>query len=154
MRRESLALLTGLLLGSAGPSSPVEPTEVGWDFWENGRPRARVELVESQAGWVREGRFLQWSQSGQATLEGWMAAGRESGAWTRYFENGRVKKRVNYRAGELDGPYESFYESGQRASSGTFTAGRPSGPWQAWNADGSVDPQRSGTYIDGQLVKD
>lgn len=152
MKRELLTFGAGLLVAWTARTDDVE---VGWDFDEKGRKRVRVELVRGADGsWVREGEFASWHANGHPMSVGPMRADREEGLWHRYHENGRLKKRLTFAAGQIHGRYESWYANGQKSSEGEFERGEPVGTWTVWHEDGSLDVERSGRYVDGELVRD
>jgi hypothetical protein len=53
----------------------------------------------------------------------------EQGPYENYDENGQLKRKGTYVAGEYHGPYESYYEDGQLEGKGTFNMGEPCGEW-------------------------
>ena len=152
MKRELLTFGAGALFALAARSTEVE---VGWDFYEKGEKRARVELTRTGDGdWVREGNFERWYANGNLHMQGPMKADREEGLWHKYHENGQLKKKLSFAGGDLHGPYESWYANGQKSSEGEFAQGQPVGTWTVWKEDGSLDADRTGRYVDGELVRD
>jgi len=154
MKREMLTFAAGALAAWVA-RSPEARVEVGWDFDEKGRKEARVELAQHGDGaWVREGTYERWYANGNLHMRGSLRADREEGVWHKYHENGQLKKRLAYSRGEIHGRYESWYPNGQKSSEGEFDRGSPTGSWTVWNEDGSIDAERTGRYVDGELVRD
>jgi hypothetical protein len=73
-------------------------------------------------------------------------------AQTTYFASGQLESRVEYVDGRRAGLAQRYYANGAKQSEGRYAAGVMEGEWQFWNADGSIDVQRSGIYQAGALV--
>jgi hypothetical protein len=77
------------------------------------------------------------------------ADGRKDGASTEYHENGKVKIRAEYRAGQLEGPYASFHDNGQPHVSAIYKQGKLDGEYTNRNAAGQL--QTTASYKQGKL---
>jgi antitoxin component YwqK of YwqJK toxin-antitoxin module len=76
-------------------------------------------------------------------------------AQTTYYASGQVQTRFEVgERGEKHGRFERFYADGTAQSQGAYLDGRMDGDWTFWNADGSVDEARSGSYVDGQRASE
>jgi antitoxin component YwqK of YwqJK toxin-antitoxin module len=73
--------------------------------------------------------------------------GRLEGLVTRYFADGQVSLKSNFRAGLQHGSGETFYQDGPRASLTNSSAGRLNGSFRTWNSRGQLS--QSGSYSDG-----
>jgi antitoxin component YwqK of YwqJK toxin-antitoxin module len=82
--------------------------------------------------------------------------GRESGAdanaQTTYFASGQLESRVEYADGRRSGLASRYFANGTKQSEGRFSAGLMEGEWKFWNADGSLDAERTGTYHAGDKI--
>jgi len=75
--------------------------------------------------------------------------GRKDGDYIEYFEDGKVKVKAHYSAGELDGPYASFHDNAKANVSATYKSGKLQGEYKESAADGKL--VLKATYRDGQL---
>ena len=73
----------------------------------------------------------------------------EHGTDETYYENGQLRVKEIYVAGELDGPFESYYENGQLRFKGTYVAGEQDGPVESYHENGQLRSKR--TYAAGEL---
>lgn len=48
------------------------------------------------------------------------------------------------------GPHRTWHENGQLAAEGEFAEGYRVGEWRFWDAAGTLDTDRSGTYVAGE----
>ena len=64
--------------------------------------------------------------------------GEESG-----IESGSLKN------GMKNGEFVRFYENGQLQSKGNYKDGKPDGLWEFFNKDGSIDTEKTGIYKNG-----
>jgi antitoxin component YwqK of YwqJK toxin-antitoxin module len=55
--------------------------------------------------------------------------GPPDGPYELYYDNGQLREKGTYVAGELDGPYEDYYENGQLGMRGTYNMGEACGEW-------------------------
>ena len=67
-----------------------------------------------------------------------------------YYSNGSKKSVLNYADGQRSGPGVYWHKSGIKAAEGRFEGGQRQGRWIFWGADGQVDAERSGLYVDGK----
>lgn len=80
-------------------------------------------------------------------------AGTGTDARTNYYVSGKIESRVEFEGDKRHGLAERWHTNGQKLSEGRYEHGRMEGDWRFWNADGSPDAERSGTYVDGQRVE-
>jgi hypothetical protein len=90
------------------------------------------------------------------------------GLWTEWHANGVIQSQSVWSLADplgvislQDGFSLSRHPNGRMESVGCYQIGRDEaqnrissrvGPWQFWNAEGVLDPERSGTYADGVKV--
>ncbi|MEK8028835.1 toxin-antitoxin system YwqK family antitoxin [Pseudaquabacterium rugosum] len=96
--------------------------------YESGAVHFRYSRVLSEDGtrWIRQGLFVEYSESGVVLAEGSYLNGKEEGSWC------------------------SFHENGQKASEGLYTDGKEEGTWHFWNSTGQ--PEESVIYRGGEEV--
>ncbi len=73
-------------------------------------------------------------------------------AQTTYYASGQLESKVEYEDGKRSGMAERWHTNGKKMSEGRYEGNRMVGEWRFWNADGSEDTQRSGTYEHGEKV--
>jgi antitoxin component YwqK of YwqJK toxin-antitoxin module len=82
--------------------------------------------------------------------------GREATTATKaqetYFASGQLESRVEYDNGRREGLAQRFFGNGSKQSEGRYAEGRMEGAWRFWNADGSTDTERTGTYHAGDRI--
>ncbi len=85
--------------------------------YESGELRFRFarRLSDDGTKWIREGRFVEYSPSGQVLSEGEYENDTEHGFWRDYYENGQL------------------------AAEGCYDHGKEVGIWRFWNEDGTPE---------------
>lgn len=78
--------------------------------------------------------------------------GSDENAQTTYFASGQLESRVEYVEGRREGLAQRYFANGTKQSEGHFAAGLMEGDWSFWNADGSLDADRTGTYKAGERI--
>jgi antitoxin component YwqK of YwqJK toxin-antitoxin module len=76
----------------------------------------------------------------------------KSPATVSYYGDGHPKNSVIYVDGVKQGAGEQWYANGQKEAEGRYAADQREGPWTFWNADGSVDKERTGEYRTGRRI--
>ena len=129
--------------------------------WERGRPH---------------GYWEQWYADGSRASEGAYRNGVRDGVWATRLEGDRPDTRATYRNGVLEGQFKKWERGGEIVSLGQYGAGertglwrtwwpdgtlrargefeadRRVGPWVFWDAEGEVDPEKTGWYRAGKRV--
>jgi Family of unknown function (DUF5758)/MORN repeat variant len=70
--------------------------------------------------------------------------------YREWYDNGRLKKEINYKNGKLDGLYRWWYENGQLEVETTYKDGKVDGLYRWWNRNGRIWESRN--YIDGEKI--
>ena len=88
-------------------------------------------------------------------LKGWhliypIVPSERDGPYEDYYENGQLKEKSTFVAGEVNGPFESYYENGQLELRGTNVAGKLDGPYEAYDETGQLTTK--GTYKEGLRI--
>jgi len=126
------------LLVEASLESGVETT------WRRALERLEGEI--SARGWSpssSETREL-YHENGQLKVRYTYAAGEFDGPCESYYENGQLKVKSTYAAGEFDGPFEWYHENGQLKEKSTYVAGEFDGPFELYHENGQL--RLRGTY--------
>ena len=79
-------------------------------------------------------------------------SGNDTRAQTTYYASGQLESSIGYEDGRRSGPAQRFFANGAKQSEGIYAAGLMEGAWQFWNADGSIDAERTGTYHAGLRI--
>ncbi len=87
-------------------------------------------------GWIQQGRWVQYYDTGQKKLEEHYQRGILHGPQRQWHENGQLKKEQIYRQGRLHGPMISWYANGQKAQQGQYVNGLREGLWTSWHENG------------------
>lgn len=134
-----------------GSQVEIEPgvwsREGAWTAWhDNGA------IDEQGAYWNdgEDGLWQWWYPDGQRKAIGHWSEGKRFGKWKFWHESGRLLTVAHYVNGKGHGPWTLYYESGLKRAEGHYSGGEISGPWTVWHEDGSINEQRSGTYLAGE----
>lgn len=121
----SVAVLVACLIIGCGPAEPTT------DVVKTIEDTTAVRTPAAQDGPV----VIHTDDGGR--MEGLYAAGKRTGPWTAYFQNGAVRSRANYAEGVEEGPTEVFHENGMPYYSGQYVGGMPVGEWVFYSDKGS-----------------
>ena len=104
--------------------------------------------------------ILKPSKQVDELLKGWhliypIVPSERDGPYEDYYENGQLKEKSTFVAGEVNVPYESYcvagphqYENGQLELRGTYVAGELDGPFEMYYENGQL--QEKGTFAAGE----
>lgn len=150
--------------------------EVGlWIYWhENGERSAEGRYVNGK----RHGLWTTWHADSSKESAGIYSYGEREGSWIDHHPGGTRKQVATYLngqpegrivrwhangtresegfcvSGDLDGPWRGWYPTGATSSHGDYRYGIRVGRWTFLDADGELNPSRSGRYEQGQKVAD
>ena len=68
----------------------------------------------------------------------------------RFYSNGQLHMRENFKDGERDGLDEIFYRNGQLEQRMTYKDGKVDGLWESFDENGNLDGTQ--TFINGKKV--
>lgn len=91
--------------------------------------------------------------------------GKKDGIEQEFFENGKIKKRYEYKNDTLNGSMVEFFDNGERKAEGNFYSGLPIGPMYYYNEQGQLrlyneyDAEKNVYYVkkydsSGVLIKE
>lgn len=137
-----------------------------WSTWyENGKLKSRGTYFAGR----RHGAWTEWNAAGEETLRGRFHYQRKEGSF-EFVKDGK-KVQAAYRDDKLhgtcrslgpDGKRESeedwffgrrhgaslrFHPGGRTASRGRYSHGRKVGLWEYWDAEGTLDQEKSGVVV-------
>ncbi len=119
---------------------------------------ALAQLVWMSDLVVRDGlyfeKFSRTPFTGEVRGRGLIEDGRLEGAWIFFDDNGQRLSEGRFLGGKRVGPWVFFHPNGQMESMGDFADDRKTGMWTYFDDSGVRDPERSGTYRDGERVSD
>ncbi len=78
------------------------------------------------------------------------ASGQKDGAFTEYYENGKVRAKGTYKAGKLHGPHKAYFPSGAVLASATYADGVLVGKYAENTPQGN--PRLTAVYKDGRTA--
>ena len=105
--------------------------------------------------------ILKPSKKTHELLKGWhliypIVPSERDGPYEDYYENGQLKEKSTFVAGEVNRPYESYcvagphqYENGPLELRGTYVAGELDGPYEDYYENGQLELR--GTSVAGEL---
>jgi len=70
------------------------------------------------------------------------------------FSDDSPREEAFWKDGVRHGASTSYHHGGRRASEGHYDAGQRTGPWEFWDADGTLNEERSGNYAKGKRLGD
>jgi len=150
--------------------------EVGlWIYWhENGERSAEGRYVNGE----RHGLWTSWYADGSKESEGLYSYAKREGSWIDFHEGGKRQQIATYANGELegrvvrwhangtkeseaycvgnalDGPWRGWYPTGATSARGDYRYGKRVGRWTFLDANGDLNPSRSGRYENDAKVAD
>lgn len=71
---------------------------------------------------------------------------------TTYFQSGQIQTRFTRIDGQREGAASEWYANGQERCAGEYLHGEREGAWVFFHSDGSIDAERTGTYVQGKRV--
>jgi antitoxin component YwqK of YwqJK toxin-antitoxin module len=75
-----------------------------------------------------------------------------NGSWTEFYPGTRTKKfEATYMINKLNGKYIEFFQNGKIKAEGEYQMNKKTGVWTFYNADGSVDTEQSGQYLNDRM---
>ena len=109
-----------------GPNETITGLELLMKLSRKDRKKLISKLLNGELPIDRGSNTQQ--ESSPASEKGAYVASHEDGPFEFYHENGRLKQKCTYAAGEYHGPYES-YENGQLVAKGVWNMGEACGEW-------------------------
>ncbi len=97
--------------------------------------QTRRTLVQFERD-VRNGRYVQWYESGSKLVQGQFVKGLAQGEWIWWWEDGRRRMVASFDEGQLDGPIEAWHPNGVQSVSGVMRLGSGYGDMYLWDAQG------------------
>lgn len=119
-------------------------------WFENGQ--LRVEGGYDSAGKL-SGHWRYWNEEGQLLREGDYADGLREGDWVEFHANGQKHYQGFLHVGFNEGPWKYWHENGQPKAEGAYENNLREGPWLFWDERGVPDPIQSGLYKNHVRVK-
>jgi hypothetical protein len=114
--------------------------------FDSGKIKSRY--ITNEKG-VRAGAFTVYYENGRVDESGFYRDGELAGEWQKNYESGKPQERANYKAGKLDGPRSEFDEKGNLVRSSNYRDGKLNGIYQELKNGSPVVDQ---VFIDGKLI--
>lgn len=94
-------------------------------------------MSELKSG-ISDGIYRVYFDSVKTSLElsGTIVGGLRTGTWTWYYENGLIKREVEYQQGLFNGVIKSWFPNGQLSATITYTMGTANGEATRWHDNG------------------
>jgi antitoxin component YwqK of YwqJK toxin-antitoxin module len=118
-----------------------------WDvFRSDGTLAARRSFRNGQ----RHGEWITYDKTGKNPLrEEHYADGNPEGVWKIWFDNGKQRQQIGFKAGKLDGPSMEWDEDGEKRVEVSYSNGKLHGKRTLWLNDGRTIVQE---FDDGKLA--
>jgi len=145
-----VVLVMGLFIASCGGKEVEEVPEPE----KKEEPKKKVTKSEKDVFKVddlQDGVFETKYPNGQLKLTGNVIAGKRSGLWVSYFENGVKQSENEYSNGVLEGKAATFYPNAQLMYLGNYKNGKYHGDWVYFNQDGT--PKKKIVYEYGEAIR-
>lgn len=149
------------------------PVEVLEEYWEDGSPKIREEVVMGDDGeYILHGTTTHWWQDGQKKMElsfncglrhgpkrtwwpngepwavGHTVNGKDHGTWTVWHQDGEKEREFHLDHGVWDGPFTVWHPNGQKKLEFEFVRGLQQGRLTMWDEHGNV--VKGVDFVDGQ----
>ncbi len=104
------------------------------------------QINETDANGLRQGKWQKKYPNGRLMYEGYFKDGEPAGEWTRYYEGGQVKAKINYNQNSdtaqavLNDPF------GKKMAEGAYVDEKRAGKWQFFNDGRKVSEEM---YLNG-----
>ena len=89
---------------------------------------------------------------GGASGISWGSAAAADEVQTTYYPSGQVQSSSTRIKGQREGAASEWYADGQQRCSGEYRDGLREGAWVFFKTDGSIDNERTGSYVQGKRV--
>lgn len=123
-----VSLLLALMLVSCGDQLREEVVST----YENGQP-AKAYYYDKENQWVYEKDF---HENGALMMEGPVADHVRNGAWTSYFQDGKVQSEGIYQNGKRIGKSKIYHENGSLWMDGWYADDHKCGEWVIYDEQG------------------
>lgn len=134
------------------PNRPAAHVELVEQYWPDGTPRLRKEVLENPDGTpVNHGTYTRWHDNGRKEYEAIFIQGKKEGTATFWHKNGRTWTEEHYVNGRKHGPRYTWDENGTKRKEEHFFEGKPHGTWTVWNAKGRIKSQAHFDHGNPQL---
>lgn len=109
-----------------------------WRFYEDGK----LATIENYSNGERHGLYRVLNIStGDTIIYGEYADAKETGKWTKYHNNGKLKSECIYIDGNRDGFYYTLFKNGDTSKVGQYNNGDKIGTWNSYFVDGDLQWQ-------------
>lgn len=86
-----------------------------------------------------DGPILQYFKDGTTiAAQGQVRAGKKSGIWTYFYNNGEIQGVGRYDDDVIAGPWKWYRKTGQLMQTGSFSAGKKTGTWTRYYPNGEM----------------
>ncbi len=96
---------------------------------------------------VKDGAYTIYFDNGKVKKQLVIKGGKIEGLLKMFYRNGQLSSSLNYVKGKEDGAYEDYYANGQLKEKGTYSSGKKSGPYEIHTNTGRLEEK--GIYDDG-----
>ena len=86
--------------------------------------------------------------------QGFIYNGKREGEWKFYYSDGVLKAKGTYKKGKQNGIFTIYHNNSQILYQGNYLKGKKEGQFNFYYKDGTINEQKSGTYLKGKKISD
>jgi antitoxin component YwqK of YwqJK toxin-antitoxin module len=98
-----------------------------------------------------EGEWLRYYWNGQLQEKRNYKKGKWEGEQLEYYDNGQLKSKGNFKDDKREGVSSKYYDNGQLNDKGNFKNGKLDGEYLQYNENGQLE--KTEIYKDGKLIE-
>ncbi len=99
------------------------------EFYPGGNKKLEYTYYELDGKQVYHGAFTKWYENGKIMIQGTYRNGKKDGLWKEYFPNGVPKSEGPYANGLKEGTWIIYYGSGNKHWEGNYHQNKKEGLW-------------------------
>ena len=146
--KKLLTILCLVLLSSYSYSKEVIPESQGETGSSKGPQRVYKYKTVRESSYYKKRPYEKFYENGQLKSRLNFKNGKPNGFGETYYENGQLELRVNIKDGEQHGLWEQYYENGQLKEKGDYKDGKEDGLWEGFHDNGQL--MRRGNFKNGK----
>lgn len=115
-------------------------------YFPNGNKQSEGPYVNNN----QSGEWTNWYDNGKIKDKGsFDENGKKEGAWSEWYKSGGIKCEGSYKEDKEVGLWTFYYRNGEKSSYGNFINGKKDGLWDAWHSNKTQDSK--GIYEVGKM---
>lgn len=99
------------------------------------------QINQTDVNGLRQGKWQKLYPNGKPLYEGYFKDGEPAGEWTRYYEGGQVKAKINYDQNSDTASAVLFDPFGKKMAEGAYVDEKRAGKWEFYSDDRKVSEE-------------